>query len=98
MSAVRKNPPIREDGLAIQQLVEIGSTGQYVVVRIIWILTKAVAGTQSSPRFRHDLHQTHCSLGRQSTHVAETFDLHDGTYPRRWNAEALRRFGYAGGD
>ena len=31
-------------------------------------------------------------------HVAEAFDLHDGAYPRRRNAEPLRRFGDDGGD
>ena len=71
---------------------------QDVVVRIIWIGAEAVAGTQSSPCFRHDLHQAHCSFGRQSTHVAEAFDLHDGAYPRRRDAETVRRFGDDGGD
>ena len=49
--------------VAIQQLAEIGSTGQYVVVRVIWIVGEALAGTQSSPRLRHDLHQVHGPLG-----------------------------------
>ena len=84
--------------VAIQQLAEIGSTGQYVVVRVIWIGAEAVAGTQSGPRLRHDLHQAHGSLGRQSPHVAEAFDLHDGAYPRRRNAKPLRPFGDHGAD
>jgi hypothetical protein len=81
-----------------QQLAEIGSTRQDVVVRIIWIGAEVIAGTQSSPRFRHDLHQAHGPLGRQRSHIAEALDLHDGAYPRRRNAEPLRRFGDDGGD
>ena len=82
----------------IEQLAQIGGAGEDVVVRIIWVGAEAVAGTQSSLRFRHDLHQAHCSLGRQSTHVAEALDLHHGAYPLRGNAEPLRGFGDEGGE
>ncbi len=82
--------------VAVVQLAQIGRTGQNVVVRVIRIGAEAVAETQNGPGLRHDLHQAHGSLGRQGTHVADAFDLHHGAYPRRRNAEPLRRFGDEG--
>ena len=68
---------------AIVHLFEVRGARQYVVVRIKWVETEAIANAEFYPGARHDLHQAHCTARRDRMLVASAFNLHDGANPAR---------------
>jgi hypothetical protein len=65
---------------AIVRLAQLHSPGPDIVVRIRQIGADTAAGKEACPRCGHDLHQVHCPLGQQSTHITDASDRHHGAH------------------
>jgi len=73
----------------VVHLLEVSSARQYVVAWIKRVETETIANAEFNPGARHQLHQAHCTPGRDRVLVTGAFNLDDSAYPARRHSKAV---------